>query len=374
MRKNLLRIILISFLLIIVGYFLSQNLWKKVSSDPIEGTVAQSETTFSIVERGTDYLTASQKSTLTGQIIASSLFIDSMGQDLLRPGKKALIVFDQGQYKKYYPLLQEWARIYQEQMTVVLVINEKLTEVDQGRLVAAGIQPVFDSEELRRNLNPGPLNYSFLMDENRRIVYRYTFKEYLWREMVRDIDLFARQSVIPKEPRFDPIQWDRPLTLAGTLDGDKLFNIHDFKGKPSVFFLLNPDCVACENLYPLIHSLKARYNGRLNLGVIFSVYNYQTDQLIREFYDRYGLGHDNMENRYIENVKRFLQQRNLEEFSVFFDQNNRFFHQNLFWMTPTVMITDQNLKLVDIFGIAEQGEMALSTLEEEFMHIVNGIL
>jgi thiol-disulfide isomerase/thioredoxin len=271
-------------------------------------------------------------------------------------------------------MIQEWARIYKDRLTVILVMDGTLAEEERNGLMAAGVHPVFDSPDLWLDIDPGPLNYSFFIDEEQKIVHRFTFEEHKWREMVRDIDLFARQSIVPKQTDRKPMELGKPLTLVATLAGGKLFDITDFQGRRSIFFLVNPSCGTCKHLYPLIRSLKSRYEGELNVGLIFSVYNYQTDQLIREFYDRYGLGHDNMENRYIENPKRFLEQCQLDDMVVFFDQNNRLFHQDLFWMTPTVMIVDQDLKLIDIFGVGEGGQMELSTFDRKIDEMIHAVL
>lgn len=370
MRKNLLIAILICFLLILLGLFTWQYLSNALSVDQ---TAKGPKITFSITERGNDYLRAAEKGSQIGQQIPTSLIVDSLGQDLLQFEKKALVVFNKDHYRKYFPLLQEWAQIYREHLNVILVTEGNLTEEERSRLLVSGVHQVFASNVLHQYLDPGPLNYSFFIDEDRRIVHRFTFEEHKWREMVRDIDLFARRSVVPGHLNVKPMELGKPLALAARLAGGKLFDITDFQGKPSIFFLLNPCCRICDKLYPVIESLRARYEGSLNVGLIFSVYNYQTDQMIKEFYDRYGLGQENMENRYIENTRRFIEQNNLEGMTVFFDQNNQLFHQNLFWLTPTVMLVDEDMKLIDIFGVGDEGAMELSELDlkiDEMVHAV----
>lgn len=370
MRKNLWIIIFICFLLIGLGF----SLWMNFSDSPIDKqTSGEPQINFAITERGNEYLHAAREGSPVGRMIPTSLFVGSLGQDLLQCEKKSLVIYNQNKYKKYLPLIQEWARIYHDQLTIILVTSGGLTNEERNRLIASGLHVVFDSDGLRAYLDPGPLNYSFFLDENQKVVHRFTFEEYKWREMVRDIDLFARQSVVPEQVVQKPMELGKPLTLSATLASGKMFNITDFQGKPSVFFLINPLCPVCDQLYPLIRSLKTRNNGNLNVGIIFSVYNYQTDQLVKEFYDRYGLGHENMENMYIENMKRFVSQNQLDDLKIFFDQNNRFFHQDLFWMVPTVLIVDKDLILKDIFGITG-GNLELPVLDQTIQEMIDEVL
>lgn len=331
--------------------------------------------------RGSVYFDQIMKKSKLGVMISSSSPFDFSKLGIAQPkvGKRVLITFSNSGCsgcQKYQPLFQEWVRKHGENLEIISVLygppqtNDKI----KAELVAAGLQVVTFSELTGLIDSQYEEFETLLIDEEGRVTYGlYSFDLAKWKRVDQLVDDFASLGQIKADSleyleRGAIFSWDKLTDITG-----QEFIKSDFMERPTVWFINWPYFKLNSFLYPIIKNIQAKFASEINLALIL----YNNDpiaDLTAEYYQRYDL-EAKIVKQGMENLTEFASQEGLEGIPIFADQEWQLFNYSAFETTPSVIICDENLRVLEVLNLgrclnftATEGNLTVEQVLVELFH------
>lgn len=307
--------------------------------------------------RGSEYFSQMMKKTKLGQPVSDSQKFDFSKLGISQPkvGKRVLITFSNSGCsgcQKFQPLFQEWVKKHSVDLEIIAVLygppqtNDKI----KAELVAAGLQVVTFSE-LTGLIDSQYEDFeTLLIDEEGRVTYGlYSFDLSKWKRVDQLVDDFASLGQIKADSleyleRGAIFSWDKLTDITG-----QEFIKSDFMERPTVWFLNWPYFKLNSFLYPIIKNIQAKFASEINLALIL----YNNDpiaDLTAEYYQRYDL-ESKIVKQGMEDLTEFAMREGLEGIPIFADQEWQLFNYSAFETTPSVVICDENLRVLEVLNL-----------------------
>lgn len=321
-----------------------QNVFRRQAEEPV----------LTVSIGGNQYLSRAQNGTGIGEQIPPVTLMTSEGKEitLFTGDKKVLLAYGIPGCStciEFYPILQDWAERYKDELTVVLVYQREPQEAEVREQVRAGIEVILEKDQLAGILNPGSRFWSLLLDAEGVVQGRFSFDVSRWQEYDQLIERFAQGSIVQMNEV--NLQLGQVLEIPAMVDFlGNTFRLAEYRGKPTLLLVLSPGCQTCGLSYQLLKRLHEIYADRLHQVVIMNYYSDEIEGKIHQYYAHFGVKRRAGQVD-IKAPDELIRGQGLEHVALYFDQSDRVYNHIKAWITPTLLILDQEGVLVDIFGL-----------------------